>query len=57
MAKVAEIAIAIPASRVPAKPTDDGSFAAIVLFSGIGLLVSLIAILSGVQGSGIESGT
>ena len=43
-----------PASFVPSrtvtKRSDFSQFVPIALFSGIGLLVSLVAILSGVQG-------
>jgi hypothetical protein len=49
------VASTIPASYIPSKPSisdfDFSQFIPIALFSGIGLLVSLVAILSGVQGA------
>jgi hypothetical protein len=55
MPKVVRFAATIPASYIPSKPIssdfDFSQFVPIALFSGIGLLVSLIAILSGVQGA------
>ncbi|MBV9559265.1 MAG: hypothetical protein JOY90_02210 [Bradyrhizobium sp.] len=55
MSKIAPLFASIPVSRVSfAKPApseaDHDSFIAVALFSGIGLLASLLAILSGVQG-------
>ena len=55
MSKVAQLFASIPVSRASyAQPTpseaDQDSFIAVALFSGIGLLVSLLAMLSGVQG-------
>jgi hypothetical protein len=40
----------IPASAISSKKSDSSDFAAVALFSGIGLLASLIAILAGVPG-------
>jgi hypothetical protein len=57
MTKVVRLAstTTFPASYIPSKPIssdfDFGQFAPIALFSGIGLLVSLVAILNGVQGT------
>jgi hypothetical protein len=49
------VASTIPASYIPSKPIssdlDFSQFVPIALFSGIGLLVSLVAILNGVQGA------
>jgi hypothetical protein len=46
---------AIPASYIPSRPIssefDFSQLTPIALFSGIGLLVSLVAILAGVQGA------
>lgn len=50
MPKTVRFASTIPASYVPSRPFDFSQFVPIALFSGIGLLVSLVAILSGVQG-------
>ena len=49
MQKAARIVATIPASKVSPEKSDN-AFVAIALFSGIGLLVSLVAILMGVQG-------
>jgi len=52
MPKAARIATAIPASTASSEQSDRGSdgssLVAVALFSGIGLLVSLVAILMGV---------
>ena len=49
------VASTIPASYIATKPiarnVDFSQLVPIALFSGIGLLVSLVAILSGVQGA------
>lgn len=37
-------------SAVPAKRSDTTEFVAVALFSGIGLLVSLVVVILGVQG-------
>jgi hypothetical protein len=54
MPKAVRFASTIPTSYISSKPVtrDFGfnQFVPIALFSGIGLLVSLVAILSGVQG-------
>lgn len=50
MSKVASIAKPIAASSASAK-SDDGQFVSIALFSGIGLLISLVAVIMGVQGA------
>ena len=39
-----------PALRVPSDRFDHSQLSSIALFSGLGLLVSLVAVLSGVQG-------
>jgi len=44
------ISRAYRAPTVSSDRSDRGQLAAIALFSGIGLLVSLVAVLSGVQG-------
>jgi hypothetical protein len=56
MSKAARISLQIPASTVSSRTTDipssdSNSFAAIAIFSGIGLFASLIAIIMGVQGA------
>jgi hypothetical protein len=54
MPKAARISVQIPASTTASTTTSEKSqshqFVSIAIFSGIGLLVSLIAILMGVQG-------
>ncbi|MCP3371338.1 hypothetical protein [Bradyrhizobium cajani] len=37
-------------STIPAKRSDSSEFVAVALFSGIGLLVSLIVVIVGMQG-------
>lgn len=37
-------------SAIPAKRSDVSEFIAVALFSGIGLLVSLVAVILGIQG-------
>jgi hypothetical protein len=49
MPKAARIATSIPASTSSAQ-SDHAQFVSIALFSGIGLLISLVAVISGVQG-------
>jgi hypothetical protein len=49
MEKAARIAAPIAASKASLEKSDS-SFVSIALFSGIGLLVSLLAIIMGVQG-------
>ena len=55
MSKAVHLASTIPASFVPSSSVTSSSdlsqFIPIALFSGIGLLVSLVAILCGVQGA------
>ena len=50
MTKAARIVATIPASRV-SREKSDNTFVSIALFSGVGLLLSLVAILMGVQGA------
>jgi hypothetical protein len=51
MPKAARITASIPASAAAAsEKSRAGQFFAVVLFSGIGLLISLIAIIAGVPG-------
>jgi hypothetical protein len=50
MLKTARIAASIPASTASSEKSESHPLVAIALFSGIGLLVSLIAALMGVQG-------
>jgi hypothetical protein len=56
MPKVARIAVkipastALPASTASSEKSESNTFVSIALFSGIGLLVSLIAVLLGVSG-------
>ena len=38
-------------SAVPAKRSDTSEFIGVAIFSGIGLLLSLLAVILGVQGS------
>ncbi len=49
MPKAVRISAAVPAPTVSTAPADN-SFFAVALFSGIGLLISLAAIIMGVQG-------
>jgi len=49
MQKAARIDATVPASRVSPEKSDN-AFVPIALFCGIGLLVSLVAVLMGVQG-------
>jgi hypothetical protein len=51
MPKAARISVQIPASSVSSEKSESHPLVAIAIFSGIGLLVSLIAILTGVQGA------
>ncbi len=50
MTKGARIVATFPASRV-SREKSDNTFVSIALFSGVGLLLSLVAILMGVQGA------
>jgi hypothetical protein len=38
-------------SAIPAKKSDTNQLVAVALFSGIGLLVSLVAVIFGIQGA------
>lgn len=58
MSKTARIFAPISAPRiytersaVPAKRSDTSEFTGVAIFSGIGLLVSLVAVILGVQGA------
>jgi preprotein translocase subunit Sss1 len=50
MSKPARISTAVPVSSASEKP-DRSQLVSIALFAGIGLLISLAAILAGVQGA------
>jgi hypothetical protein len=50
MSKAARFPTSIPASRISSRESDHHQLVSIALFSGIGLLVSLVAVLFGVQG-------
>ena len=54
MTKAVRFVSSIPASYVPSKSdtrqSDNHQLISIALFSGIGLLVSLVAVICGVQG-------
>ena len=50
MPKAARISTTIPASAASSEKSESSPLVAIALFSGIGLLVSLVALLTGVQG-------
>jgi hypothetical protein len=56
MSKIAQFPSSIAASRItyktrPASEADHKSFIAVALFCGIGLLISLVAMVVGVQGA------
>jgi hypothetical protein len=51
MPKAARISVQIPASTVSSEKSESHPLVSIAIFSGIGLLASLIAILTGVQGA------
>jgi hypothetical protein len=51
MPKAARISAQIPASTISSEKSESHPLVSIAIFSGIGLLVSLIAILMGVQGA------
>jgi hypothetical protein len=51
MPKAARISVKIPASTVSSEKSESHPLVSIAIFSGIGLLISLIAILMGVQGA------
>ena len=44
------VAASIPVSDTASRKSDNHQLVSIALFSGIGLLVSLLAVMSGVQG-------
>jgi hypothetical protein len=48
MPKAARISVPVPASAASSEKSESSVFASIALFSAIGLLVSLVAILMGV---------
>jgi hypothetical protein len=50
MSKVVRVSPSIPASQVSSRASDNHQLISIALFSGIGLLISLVAVLLGVQG-------
>ena len=50
MPKAARISAQIPATTASSEKSDGHPLVSIAIFSGIGLLVSLIAILAGVPG-------
>ncbi|WP_128926148.1 hypothetical protein [Bradyrhizobium guangxiense] len=58
MPKAARILSSISAPRIftedsaiPAKRSDKSEFVAVALFAGLGLFVSLVAVILGIQGS------
>jgi hypothetical protein len=51
MSKAARLAVSRPASTVSSDKSDSHQLISVALFSGIGLLVSLIAVLLGVPGA------
>jgi len=50
MSKAIRFTASIPASKVTSSKSDNHQLVSVALFSGIGLLVSLVAVLFGVQG-------
>ncbi|WP_197033617.1 hypothetical protein [Bradyrhizobium sp. URHD0069] len=50
MPKAARVSAPLPASGASSQKSDGHPLVSIALFSGIGLLVSLIAVILGVQG-------
>ena len=50
MPKAARISAPIPASTISSDKTDSHPLVPLALFCGIGLLVSLIAVIMGIQG-------
>jgi hypothetical protein len=50
MPKAARISAQIPVSTISSEKSEGHPLVSIAIFSGIGLLVSLVAILSGVPG-------
>jgi len=52
MPKAARISVSIPSSSAPSsEKSDSGQFFPVALFSGIGLLITLVAIIMGVPGA------
>jgi hypothetical protein len=51
MPKATRIAVSIPVSSTSPNKSDDHPLVSIALFSAIGLLVSLVAAIMGVQGA------
>ncbi len=49
MPKAARISPSVPVSSA-SENSDSGQFVSIAIFSGIGLLISLVAVIMGVQG-------
>jgi hypothetical protein len=47
---ISEARIYTEKSAIPAKQSDNHQLVAVALFSGIGLLISLVAVILGVQG-------
>jgi hypothetical protein len=45
------VSAAIPASNIASRKSDNHQLISIALFSGIGLFVSLVAVIFGVQGA------
>jgi hypothetical protein len=50
MPTAVRVPTSIPASKISSRQSDNHQLISIALFSGIGLLVSLVAVLLGVQG-------
>jgi hypothetical protein len=50
MPTAVRVSAAIPASKTASSKSDNHQFVSIALFSGIGLFVSLVAVILGVQG-------
>jgi hypothetical protein len=50
MPTAVRVSAAIPASKTASDKSDYNQFVSIALFSGIGLFVSLVAVILGVQG-------
>jgi hypothetical protein len=50
MPTAVRVSAAIPASKTASDKSDSNQFVSIALFSGIGLFVSLVAVILGVQG-------
>ena len=50
MSKVARIPTSVPASTLSSEKSDVNQLVSVTLFSAIGLLVSLVAVIMGVKG-------